>query len=119
MSEEEKPLRKVHMVVRRLDMRTGDRVVLPMALYDDEATCKAAAEVAQRQLNELVNMCMIVKQYRTPEGEVHAQPVMRLSELLADFGIGGIAHAIVAHDVTSSAGIVLAKPNIILAGTKH
>ena len=104
--------------MRMLRFATGETILLPFGIYEDEKSGKEASDFAMKQLGEMLRVAVVCKQSQTPDGTVHAERLMGLGEFLGALGIKDVGHMTKMHDVQSASGIVVAAPKLILP-TRH
>lgn len=108
--------REVWLVMRVLEFRTHDRLLIPFGVYDDEAAATRASDDATKQAGELVRTTMVVKQRQTADKQIVAEPLMQLGDFLNQLGIKGVGHVVVPQEVHGT--VVVAVPKLVVP-TRH
>ena len=108
--------RQVCVVMRVVTFSAGQRVSYPFGVYETKEDGEKAAERASKVLSEVARTCMLVKQRQTPDGQLIAEPVAKLTDFLADLGVTNIGHSVGMSDVQGA--IMVAAPKLIVP-TSH
>lgn len=117
MSDEAKK-RKVVLAHRMLRFHTGETLLLPFGMYEDEKTAKDATDTATAQIGELFRTCTVGTRYQNPDGQMQFEEKMRLADFCNALGIRDIGHMYKAHDVHGSSVIVQVDKKLVIP-TRH